>query len=412
MVGFVRGRRFMINPPGILSTCCLSNVPNDGTARLHSTVFPRAIGVNMTVIVERLDQFGTDEAPEGEREGAHPVIEIRLEGPHLVGAIVVLPETQSSTVAPLGNRLTADIAALPDIHHGVGERQRRELEDTAVKRHVVPDIDFLGIDIDVTRDLAEVFFVVRRAIPVVPHHVFDVDLGSKRVHGLVGAAAHEQFRFFIRIVIVPDDIPMPVILADSRARVRIEHVSAKSRKPVVVQEKLAVIIIGMNVLPQAVRILAVYVRAGHIGMRFDMVVQLVRVVALDEQAQGVAERLEIRAIPALIGKPIGGNPSYPSVCEAAAVVIRTLCSVWMRNAMCVAVGSEAAAEIIRIRLRADVLTAKPQFLCHGRPCRHRAEASNDRQRREQPAAREGNVFIRVFCEILTVALTHRYPPSH
>lgn len=254
--------------------------------------------------------------------------------------------------------------------------------------------------------------MVRRAIPVVPHHVFDVDLGSKRVHGLVGAAAHEQFRFFIRIVIVPDDIPMPVILADSRARVRIEHVSVKSRKPVVVQEKLAVIIIGMNVHPQAVRSLAVDVRAGHIGVCLYMVVQLVRVVALDEQAQGVAECLEIRAIPSFIGKLIGGDPSYPSVREAAAVVIRTLCSVWMRDTVYIVTGCEAAAEIVRIRLRADVLTAKPQFLCHGRPCRHRAEAGNNRQRREQPAAREGNVFIWVFCEILIVAVAHQYPPSH
>ena len=382
MVGFVRGRRFMINPPGILSTCCLSNVPNDGTARLHSTVFPRAIGVNMTVIVERLDQFGTDEAPEGEREGAHPVIEIRLEGPHLVGAIVVLPETQSSTVAPLGNRLTADIAALPDIHHGVGERQRRELEDTAVKRRVVPDIDFLGIDSDISRDLAEILFVGRLSVPVVPHDPVEIYLRTERVYGFAGTAAQKQLRLLIRIVIISDNIPMSVILANSRARVRIEHVSMEFRKLRAVPIDNAVIVIGTDIVPHAAAILAVDVRAGHIGMRPDMVVQFVRIVALDEQAQGTAERLEIRAIPAFAVPLIGGDPSYPSVCEPAAVVIRTLCSVWMRNAMCVAVGCEAAAEIVRIRLRADVLTAKPQFLCHGRPCRYRAEAGNDRQRRE------------------------------
>ena len=58
----------------------------------------------------------------------------------------------------------------------------------------------------------------------------------------------------------------------------------KSRKQVVVQEKLAIIIIGMDVVPQAAGVLAVDVRTCHIGMRLDVVVQLVRVVALDEQA--------------------------------------------------------------------------------------------------------------------------------
>ena len=58
----------------------------------------------------------------------------------------------------------------------------------------------------------------------------------------------------------------------------------KSRKQVVVQEKLTIIIIGMDVVPQATSILAVNIRTCHIGVRLDVIVQLVRVVTLDEQA--------------------------------------------------------------------------------------------------------------------------------
>lgn len=81
--------------------------------------------------------------------------------------------------------------------------------------------------------------------------------------------------------------------------------------------------------------------------------------------------------------------------ETAPLVIGALGTVWMRNAMRVAVRREAAAEIVRIWLRANKLIAEIQIFSQGSPSRHRSETGDSRQRREQAAAREGKIPIRV-----------------
>ena len=214
MIGFAGLSRLMAHPPGILPAGRLADVVNDGGTGLHASVLPCLVDVGMPAVVEGMDQLWSGEIRQGEGERPNAVLEIGLEHEQLVDAVVILPEDQGAFVVIICDWISAGIVdALDEIDAGIGHGEWCKREDATVQRHVVVDSNGLGIDIDVARDLAEVFFVGRRAIPVVPHHVFDVDLGSKRVHGLVGAAAHEQFRFFIRIVIVPDDIPMPVILA-------------------------------------------------------------------------------------------------------------------------------------------------------------------------------------------------------
>ena len=214
MVGLACLGRLMAHPPGVLPAGRLADIVYDGGAGLHASVLPCLVDVGMPAVVEGMDQFWSGEIRQGEGERTNAVLEIGLEHEQLVDAVVILPKDQSALVVVIDDWLSAGIVdALAEVDACIGHGERRKREDAAVQRHVVVDSNGLGIDIDVARDLAEVFFVASRTIPVVPHHVFDVDLGSKRVHGLFGTATHEQFRFFIRIVIVPDDIPMPVMLA-------------------------------------------------------------------------------------------------------------------------------------------------------------------------------------------------------
>lgn len=104
---------------------------------------------------------------------------------------MILPEDQGAFVVIIGDWISAGIVdALAEVDSGIGHDERRKREDAAVQRHIVVDSNGLGIDIDVARDAPEVLFIRRLTVPVVPHHVVDIDFGSKRVHG--GAAARRK----------------------------------------------------------------------------------------------------------------------------------------------------------------------------------------------------------------------------
>ena len=104
----------------------------------------------MTVIVERVDQLGADEAGKGESEGSQTIPEIGFECPHLISTVIVMIETEAATVARLGERPSGGIIpTLGKIYTGIWQDNRHELEDTAIKRYVVSNPNCFGMKVHI-----------------------------------------------------------------------------------------------------------------------------------------------------------------------------------------------------------------------------------------------------------------------
>ena len=148
MVGLIGRTGFMRDPPRFRDRGAFPVSPDIGDRRQHIMVSV-GLGCVMTFIVELMDENRPSKVCDGKGKGTETVVIKRLEGPESIDTLIIVPDDNSSAVFIAGNRSTVDISSLTQIEMLVRMGDRMQLEDAAVKRHIVSDIDFLGMEVHV-----------------------------------------------------------------------------------------------------------------------------------------------------------------------------------------------------------------------------------------------------------------------